>query len=72
MLRLATTAWLLWVKCASPGTDGHVFLSILPKPTLHRSFRTLQARNFASDLEDAGRNFRFLIRDRDTKFTRDN
>jgi transposase InsO family protein len=27
------------------------------------------ARNFASDLEDAGRRFRLLIRDRDTKFT---
>ncbi|MDA8038626.1 MAG: integrase core domain-containing protein [Actinomycetota bacterium] len=28
-----------------------------------------RARNFTSDLEDAGRRFRFLIADRDTKFT---
>jgi transposase InsO family protein len=27
------------------------------------------ARNFASDLEGAGRHFRFLVRDRDSKFT---
>ena len=31
---------------------------------------TQVARNFASDLEDAGRRLRFLIRDRDSKFTR--
>ncbi len=30
---------------------------------------TQVARNFASDLEDAGHYLRFLIRDRDTKFT---
>jgi transposase InsO family protein len=31
---------------------------------------TQVARNFTSELEDAGRRFRFLVRDRDTKFTR--
>jgi hypothetical protein len=31
---------------------------------------TQVARNFASDLDDVGRSFQFLIRDRDTKFTR--
>jgi transposase InsO family protein len=30
---------------------------------------TQVARNFAADLEPAGRRFRFLVRDRDTKFT---
>ena len=30
---------------------------------------TQVARNFAAELEEAGRRFRFLIRDRDTKFT---
>jgi putative transposase len=31
---------------------------------------TQVARNFASDLEDSGRSFRFLFRDRDSKFTK--
>ncbi len=32
------------------------------------SWVTQVARNFSSDLEDAGRHFQFLLRDRDTKF----
>jgi hypothetical protein len=33
------------------------------------SWVTQVARNFCAELEDAGRRVRFLVRDRDTKFT---
>ena len=36
---------------------------------LNNPWVTQGPRNFASDLEEAGRRFQFLIRDRDTKFT---
>jgi len=36
---------------------------------LNNPWVTQGPRNFASDLEDEGRRLRFLIRDRDTKFT---
>ncbi len=48
--------------------ERHVvhFLGVTENPT--SPWVTQVARNFAAELEEAGRSFRFLIRDRDTKF----
>ncbi|WP_334173651.1 integrase core domain-containing protein [Sinomonas sp.] len=42
-------------------------LGVIANP--NEAWVTQVARNFTTDLEDAGRQWRFLIRDRDTKFT---